>query len=44
MEKEQYKALNEGVDICVGTLQKTMEYIRTGKLDIKNVKFLVLDE
>lgn len=43
-EKEQFRALEEGVDICVGTLQKTMDYVRKGKLDTSQIKFLVLDE
>merc|ERR1719171_738093 len=43
-EKEQFRALEEGVDICVGTLQKTMDYVRRGKLDVTQIKFLVLDE
>ena len=29
-EKEQYRALEEGVDITVGTLQKSMDYVRKG--------------
>merc|ERR1719191_224702 len=43
-EKEQFRALEEGVDICVGTLQKTMDYVGRGKLEVDQVKFLVLDE
>lgn len=43
-EKEQHRALEEGVDICVGTLQKTMDYVRRSKLDVTQMKFLVLDE
>merc|ERR1719506_916848 len=43
-EKEQFRALEEGVDICVGTLQKTMDYVRRGKLDVNQIKFLVMDE
>mmetsp|Transcript_97582 Transcript_97582/g.300820 ORF Transcript_97582/g.300820 Transcript_97582/m.300820 type:complete len:866 (-) Transcript_97582:52-2649(-) len=43
-EKEQFRALEEGVDICVGTLQKTMDYVRRSKLDVSQIKFLVLDE
>lgn len=43
-EKEQFRALEEGVDICVGTLQKVMDYVRRGKLDVSQIKFLVLDE
>merc|ERR1719498_2168099 len=43
-EKDQFRALEEGCDICVGTLQKTMDYVRRGKLDVSQIKFLVLDE
>merc|ERR1719356_2359336 len=43
-ENEQLKALDDGVDICVGTLQKTMDYVRSGKLEMSQIKFLVLDE
>merc|ERR1719161_1360743 len=43
-EKEQFRALEEGVDVTVGTLQKTMDYVRRGKLDVSQIKFLVLDE
>mmetsp|Transcript_35620 Transcript_35620/g.81633 ORF Transcript_35620/g.81633 Transcript_35620/m.81633 type:complete len:872 (+) Transcript_35620:48-2663(+) len=43
-EKEQFRAVEEGVDICVGTLQKMMQFVRSGKLDLSQVKFLVLDE
>mmetsp|Transcript_59261 Transcript_59261/g.132974 ORF Transcript_59261/g.132974 Transcript_59261/m.132974 type:complete len:819 (+) Transcript_59261:88-2544(+) len=40
----QVSALESGVDICVGTLQKTMDLCRRGKLDVSQVKFFVLDE
>merc|ERR1719183_2069918 len=43
-EKEQFRALEEGVDVVVGTLQKIMDYVRRGKLDVSEMKFLVLDE
>lgn len=43
-EKEQHRALEEGVDICVGTMQKMMDYVRRGKMDLSQLKFLVLDE
>jgi len=43
-EREQLQALEQGVDICVGTLQKTMDYVRREKLDVTRVRFLVLDE
>eukprot|EP00971_Amphidinium_carterae_P157432 3121157-Amphidinium_carterae.1 len=38
------KCVLQGVDICVGTLQKMMQFVRSGKLDLSQVKFLVLDE
>lgn len=43
-EQAQLSALSAGVDICVGTLQKSMDHVRRGKLDVTRVKFLVLDE
>eukprot|EP00930_Biecheleria_cincta_P098189 TRINITY_DN89871_c0_g1_i1.p1 TRINITY_DN89871_c0_g1~~TRINITY_DN89871_c0_g1_i1.p1 ORF type:complete len:864 (-),score=201.99 TRINITY_DN89871_c0_g1_i1:154-2745(-) len=43
-EKEQFRALEEGVDIVVGTLPKLMDFVRRGKLDVTQLKFLVLDE
>mmetsp|Transcript_93661 Transcript_93661/g.270613 ORF Transcript_93661/g.270613 Transcript_93661/m.270613 type:complete len:871 (-) Transcript_93661:206-2818(-) len=43
-DAEQARRLERGVDICVGTLQKTMDWVKRGKLDISHIKFLVLDE
>jgi len=43
-EKEQTRALQDGLDIVVGTLQKTMDFVRRETLDVTQVKFLVLDE
>merc|ERR1719343_415704 len=43
-EQEQLRTLEDGVDICVSTLQKIMDYVRRGKLDMSQIKFLVLDE
>jgi len=43
-ETQQLKELDQGVDIAVGTLQKIMDYVRRGKLDVTQIKFLVLDE
>merc|ERR1719343_709761 len=43
-EQEQLRTLEDGVDICVSTLQKVMDYVRRGKLDVSQIKFLVLDE
>jgi len=43
-EKEQLRAMQDGLDICVGTLHKTMDFVRRGSLDVTQIKFLVLDE
>lgn len=43
-DTKQTRALEEGVDIAVGTLQKMMDLFRRGKLDLSQIKFLVLDE
>lgn len=43
-DSDQVRALERGVDICVGTLQKTMDHVRRGKLELSQIKFLVLDE
>jgi len=43
-EQAQVRALDKGVDIVVGTLQKVMDFVRRGKLDVTKIKFLVLDE
>eukprot|EP00922_Rhytidocystis_sp_ex-Travisia-forbesii_P040895 GHVS01061053.1.p1 GENE.GHVS01061053.1~~GHVS01061053.1.p1 ORF type:complete len:778 (-),score=106.73 GHVS01061053.1:1691-4024(-) len=43
-EKGQQLALQQGVDICVGTLSKVADYVRRGHLDLSGLKFLILDE
>eukprot|EP01071_Lankesteria_metandrocarpae_P004207 Lankesteria_metandrocarpae@DN3428_c2_g1_i3.p1 len=43
-ERGQQVALQQGVDICVGTMQRIMDFVRKGKLDVSNLKFFVLDE
>eukprot|EP00928_Gymnodinium_smaydae_P004896 TRINITY_DN11678_c0_g6_i1.p1 TRINITY_DN11678_c0_g6~~TRINITY_DN11678_c0_g6_i1.p1 ORF type:complete len:830 (+),score=156.64 TRINITY_DN11678_c0_g6_i1:114-2492(+) len=43
-EREQLTTLERGTDICVGTLQKTADLMRRGKLDVSHVRFFVLDE
>ncbi|KAL4449436.1 hypothetical protein ABPG77_007080 [Micractinium sp. CCAP 211/92] len=40
----QLRALQEGVDIVVGTPGRVMDFIETGKLATDQVKFFVLDE
>jgi len=43
-EAAQVRVLQDGLDICVGTLNKVMDLIRRGHLDVTQIKFLVLDE
>lgn len=43
-EREQLGVLDRGVDIVVGTLQKTADLVRRNKMDVSQVRFLVLDE
>eukprot|EP00923_Selenidium_pygospionis_P039667 GHVN01068889.1.p1 GENE.GHVN01068889.1~~GHVN01068889.1.p1 ORF type:complete len:780 (+),score=115.74 GHVN01068889.1:303-2342(+) len=43
-EKGQREALQQGVDIAVGTLMRIMDFVRKGQLDISHLKFFVLDE
>ncbi|MCL4136267.1 UNVERIFIED_CONTAM: hypothetical protein GTU68_029203 [Idotea baltica] len=38
------KKLNAPLDIMIGTPGRVLDYTRTGKVDFKNVEFLVLDE
>ncbi|KAK3506698.1 hypothetical protein QTP70_015545, partial [Hemibagrus guttatus] len=42
--KEQLSVLESGVDIVVGTPGRLDDLISTGKLDLSQVRFLVLDE
>ena len=39
-----YKALKRGAQIVVGTPGRTLDHIRQGSLNLKSVRFLVLDE
>eukprot|EP00929_Paragymnodinium_shiwhaense_P000883 TRINITY_DN101089_c0_g1_i1.p1 TRINITY_DN101089_c0_g1~~TRINITY_DN101089_c0_g1_i1.p1 ORF type:complete len:833 (-),score=257.16 TRINITY_DN101089_c0_g1_i1:120-2618(-) len=43
-DAEQARTLKGGVDICVGTLQKTMDHLRKNNLSVTDTRFLVLDE
>lgn len=43
-DADQLRELQQGTDIVVGTLQKTLDHVRKGKLDVSQIKFLVLDE
>jgi len=40
----QFDALRKGVDIVVGTPGRVIDHIKRGTLDLREVKFLVLDE
>ncbi len=40
----QLKALRKGVDVVVATPGRLMDHIRSGKIDLKRVRALVLDE
>ncbi|MDD1746281.1 MAG: DEAD/DEAH box helicase [Methanomassiliicoccales archaeon] len=40
----QFDQLRKGVDIVVGTPGRIIDHIRRGTLDLRNIKFLVLDE
>eukprot|EP00035_Acanthoeca_spectabilis_P037034 m.43232 g.43232 ORF g.43232 m.43232 type:complete len:731 (+) comp8404_c0_seq2:376-2568(+) len=42
--KEQIRALQTGVDIAVGTPGRIHDFLSTGKLDVSQVRFYVLDE
>ena len=39
-----YKALKRGAQIIVGTPGRTLDHVRQGSLNLKSVRFLVLDE
>lgn len=43
-DKEQAQQLEQGVDIVVGTLQKIMDHVRRERLDVSQIRFLILDE
>ena len=40
----QFDQLRKGVDIVVGTPGRIIDHIKRGTLDLRNIKFLVLDE
>ena len=42
--RPEYRALKDGVHIIVGTPGRTLDHIRQGTLDLRSVRFLVLDE
>ena len=43
-QKPEYDALRNGVHIVVGTPGRTLDHLRQGNLDLRSVRFLVLDE
>ncbi len=43
-KNSQKKALEEGVDIIIGTSGRLLEHIKEKNLSVKSVKYLVLDE
>ncbi len=42
--KPEYTALKSGVQIVIGTPGRTLDHLRQGTLDLRSVRFLVLDE
>ena len=42
--RPEYKALKAGSQIIIGTPGRTLDHFRQGTLDLKSVRFLVLDE
>ena len=42
--RPEYKALNNGAHIVVGTPGRTLDHLRQGTLDLSSLQFLVLDE
>ena len=42
--KPEYRALKDGAQIIIGTPGRTLDHARQGTLDLKSVRFLVLDE
>ncbi len=40
----QFEALRQGVDIVVGTPGRVIDHVRRGTLDLRKIRFLVLDE
>ena len=43
-QKPEYDALKRGTHIVVGTPGRTLDHLRQGSLDLRSVRFLVLDE
>lgn len=43
-QKPEYDALKRGTHIVVGTPGRTLDHLRQGALDLRSVRFLVLDE
>ena len=41
---EQLRRLSKGIDIVVGTPGRILDHLRRGTLDIKELKYLILDE
>ena len=42
--RPEYRALKSGVQIIIGTPGRTLDHVRQGTLDLRSVRFLVLDE
>ena len=42
--KPEYRALKDGAQIIIGTPGRTLDHSRQGTLDLRSVRFLVLDE
>ncbi len=42
--KPEYTALRNGAQIIIGTPGRTLDHLRQGTLDLRSVRFLVLDE
>ena len=41
---EQLRRLGKGIDVVVGTPGRILDHLRRGTLDIKALKYLILDE
>ena len=42
--KPEYRALKDGAQVIIGTPGRTLDHVRQGTLDLRSVRFLVLDE
>ncbi len=42
--KPEYRALKDGAQIIVGTPGRTLDHARQGTLDLRSIRFMVLDE